>query len=73
MLEQVAVDDEVRELLLHRKGPLGTLLRIEEMIENSNFAEVDGLLVELERSVGRLEEAQHEAYAWIHGQETPGL
>jgi EAL and modified HD-GYP domain-containing signal transduction protein len=71
VLAQIQVDDAVREALLRRKGVAGHLLLVEEKMERSSFDEVEALLGEIGLAPEQYAEAQRQAYAWVHGSDSP--
>lgn len=71
VLGQIQVDEAVHAALVHRKGLAGHLLLVEEKMEQSAFAEVESLLAELGLTPQQYAQAQREAYAWVHGSDSP--
>jgi EAL and modified HD-GYP domain-containing signal transduction protein len=71
VLGQIQVDEAVREALVHRRGLVGGLLRVEERMERSAFEEVEGILAEIGLTPDQYALAQREAYAWVHGSDSP--
>ncbi len=71
VLGQIQVDEAVREALVHRKGLTGSLLLVEEKMEQSAFDEVERILAELGLTPEQYAQAQRDAYAWVHGSDSP--
>lgn len=71
VLGQIQVDEGVSEALIQRKGLSGSLLLLEEKMEQSAFDEVEGLLAELGLAPEQYARAQREVYAWVHGSDSP--
>jgi EAL and modified HD-GYP domain-containing signal transduction protein len=66
ILNQLNLDEEVRQAILERKGPLGSLLLLTEKLETMDFAEVSFLLARYQCNLDVLVDAQLEAIDWTN-------
>lgn len=66
ILESIPVVDEVHEALISRKGTLGSLLTICEMLEGEKFDELPAALNKLKMDVHSVMQAQMEALQWVN-------
>ncbi len=66
ILNQLNLDEEVRQAILERKGPLGSLLLLTEKLESMDFAEVALLLERYQCNLDVLVDAQLEAIDWTN-------
>jgi EAL and modified HD-GYP domain-containing signal transduction protein len=67
VLGTVAVPEEVREALLERKGDLGQMLRVVELLESPDQAkDLKAILRKLGVSVKRMREIELAAFDWVN-------
>jgi EAL and modified HD-GYP domain-containing signal transduction protein len=64
IISNLNLTDEVTAALLHRSGPLGTMLTLAEKLEVTDFDAVSPLLEECRVSLDQLLTAQLEAFNW---------
>lgn len=66
VLDQIGLDDEIRQALLEHEGFLGHLLTMTEKLEIADFEAVDVLLEDMKVAPRDLNRAQQETLAWVH-------
>jgi EAL and modified HD-GYP domain-containing signal transduction protein len=66
VLDQIGLDDEIRQALLEREGFFGYLLTMTEKLEIADFEAVDVLLEDMNVAPRDLNRAQRETLAWVH-------
>lgn len=66
VLDQIGLDDEIRQALLDHEGFLGHLLTMTEKLEIADFEAVDVLLEDMKVAPKDLNRAQQETLAWVH-------
>lgn len=66
VLDQIGLDDEIRQALLAHEGFLGRLLTMTEKLEMADFEAVDALLKDMKVAPKDLNRAQQETLAWVH-------
>lgn len=67
MVNQLNLNDDIRQALLTREGPLGNLLLVAEKLEEADFHAVGELLGQSELNLDHLFYAQLEAINWVNG------
>ena len=67
ILEDLKVDKEIKQALLHGSGKLGTLLALAEAVENDRQERVGTLMKRLSLSNENLVKALNAAYGNSHG------
>lgn len=64
IVNELGLSDEISAALLHREGELGVLLSLAETLEQTNFGEVQELVINADISLVDLLAAQLDAYNW---------
>ena len=67
LVEELNLDEEVRDALLEHKGDLGELLALTERLEENDFSGVNEILFRQGLSSKLLTDAQIEAFGWVNG------
>ncbi|MBP5247956.1 MAG: EAL domain-containing protein [Fibrobacter sp.] len=67
ILEDLDVDKEIMNALLHGSGKLGTLLALAEAVENDREERIGTLMKRLSLSNKNLTDSLNAAYGWNHG------
>lgn len=67
ILDQLSINDEVKEALLDNGGRLGQLLILAERLEMGNFDAAKGIIAEAGISLAVLTAAQMETFRWVDG------
>ncbi|HEY8084165.1 MAG TPA: diguanylate cyclase, partial [Methylophilaceae bacterium] len=66
VLEQIGLEDDVKQALLGHQGFLGDLLVLAEKMEHSKFEEAESLLKKIGTSGRDLNRTQRETLRWVH-------
>jgi EAL and modified HD-GYP domain-containing signal transduction protein len=66
ILPELHVDDVVQSAILKNEGPLGALLKLVQHLEATDYDCVDPLLAKLGIDYPKLQQADNQAYSWIH-------
>lgn len=67
ILPELHLDDAVNDGIMKGEGALGTLLKLVRHLEADEFDAVEGVLAQLGIGLSELQEADNQAYAWVHG------
>jgi EAL and modified HD-GYP domain-containing signal transduction protein len=71
ILDQLSINDEVKEALLDNSGSLGQLLILAERMERGNFDAAEDILAESDISLAELTAAQMNTFHWVDGLSQP--
>ncbi|MDP2783051.1 MAG: EAL domain-containing protein [Sulfurimicrobium sp.] len=71
ILDQLSINDEVKEALLDNSGSLGQLLILAERMERGNFDAAEDILAEADISLAELTAAQMNTFHWVDGLSQP--
>jgi EAL and modified HD-GYP domain-containing signal transduction protein len=66
VLDQIGLEDDVKQALLNQQGFLGDLLVLAEKMEHSKFEEAEKLLQRIGTSSRDLNRTQRETLRWVH-------
>ena len=66
VLEQIGLEDDVKQALLSHHGFLGDLLVLAEKMEQSKFEEAEAMLKKIGTSSKDLNRTQRETLRWVH-------
>lgn len=66
VLEQIGLEDDVKQALLTHQGFLGDLLVLAEKMEHSKFEEAEAMLKKIGTSGRDLNRTQRETLRWVH-------
>ena len=69
LLDRLGVDDEVRNVVLSHRGPLGTLLDVEDALERASLDEAALQLEAFGFDIDEFIKLEREAFQWATGGE----
>jgi EAL and modified HD-GYP domain-containing signal transduction protein len=67
LVHELRLGEEIARALTHREGELGELLSFAEAVERSEIEKFEDELERWDLDLERLQQLEHDAYAWVHG------